>query len=406
MLRGPQVSFKYLILFTLIASITLNPVSSYAVNPQQNDENPEVSLVVQAPLNENQKVQITVTEKLESSPEDIQQILEQPELKNTNILLTTDQEKVIETVVKATSSTTDSRLLRIIPLGKLASAKQKIASGLNGYKEQASDFVNGYKERALHTLKTDRIGLTVVIVSAGIDSWIWFHSSSYTTQQQWSMFLMNVLMSATFGLDRDLWANMTAPLKNRLMKVFDRFIVNEKLAKANVLASQFLGGFIFGTGIQATRIGLLSLDHLYDAVSSGPFWLDATKIAGLATATSFTWTEMYAKIDLYKQPIAKIMMKRVGEIRSVIMASLASVSMVLQPEVFGSIPIIAFVTHGVIGFFVLKNHERVIEFLETNPTVYKIYQKVQTFESFINGLGFKRKTPTTIVRTCHSLFAN
>lgn len=400
------MNFKYLILFTLISTLVLNPLSSFAANPPQNDENTDLTLVVQAPLNENQKVQITVTEKLESSPEEIQQILEQPELKDANILLTTDQEKVIESVVKATSSTDDSRLLRIIPLGKLASKKEKIASGFKDYKEKTTDFVKGYKERALHTLKTDRIGVTVVLVTTAIDSYVWFHSSSYTTQQQWSMFLMNVFMSATFGLDRDLWANMTKPLKNRLIGVFDRFIVNKKLAQANVLVNQFLAGFIYGTGIQATRIGLLSLDHLYQAVSSGPFWSEATKIAGLATATSFTWTEMYSKIDLYKQPIAKIMMKRIGEIRSVIMASLASVSMVLQPEVFGSIPIIAFVTHGMIGFFVLKNHERVIEFLETNPTVYKIYQKVQTFESFINGLGFKRKTPTTIVRTCHSLFAN
>jgi len=384
----------FAVFFILLSLSVLSP--QVFAGPELIEPNAS-HLVVKAPLAAGKEALISVTERLETTPEQIQAFLADSRTQNADIIISTDQEKVIEAVVKATSGPKEKRLLRIIPIGKLAAASQKIATGFKNY-----------YTRAKNTLMHDRIGLTVLTITVGYDTMIWIHSASFDIHQKTAMVMLNLVMAATFGLDRDLWTKMTSPLKNKLIRVFDRFIVNEKIAKINVLTNQFLAGLIFGTGIQSIRTGLLSLDHLAAAVITTDFWLSAIKISALITATSFAWTEMYGAIDAEKKPIAKMMLKRLAEMRGLILCQLASISMVLQPQVYGITPVASFVVHGSLGLLALANADRIINFLESNTYINKIYKKVQTFENFINK-GFQFNTdaqfPHQMRLSCQSLFS-
>lgn len=351
---------------------------------------------MKAPLAEGKEVIITSTEYAEGSTAKIKEILESSATQNMDVMVSTDQETVLDAVADATSKPHDKRLLRIIPLGKLASAQQKLASGFKDYYQNAKS-----------TLTSDRIGLAVVTITFGVDTYIWLHAASFDIHQKTSMILMNLVMAATFGLDRDLWGKMTKPLKTKLINVFDKFIVNERFESIKTLTSQFTANMLFGLGVQSIRTGLLSLDHISEAVLSTPFWFTAAKIASLATLTSFAWTELMAAINEEKHPVAKYMMKRIGDTRGIIMCQLATISMVLQPEIYGSVPIISYVVHGSLGLIALANAKHIINFLETNTVVRKVYKKVETFENFINQsitTPFRRKQP--VIRSCRSLFAS
>jgi len=331
------------------------------------------TVVVEAPVGE-QKARITVAETRDIQPAQLEELLLDQKLQNTDIILSTDKTEIVDAALKATSGANDKRLLRIIPIGRLASASEKLAAGFKNYYSNVQD-----------TLRNDRIGLTVLTITVGIDTMIWLHASSFDMHQKTSMIIMNLVMAATFGLDRDLWGKINRPVKNRLIKVFDRFIPEGNLQKVKTIASQYVANFSLGVGIQLTRTGLLSLDHISDVITTGSFWLTAMKLSGLVTLTTFAWSELYSDVNAEKNPVAKSMLKRMGEARGIIMAQLASVAMVLQPHIYGSTPIVSYVIHGTIGLIALMNAHRIVNWLESNKIVNKIYRKIQTFENFINA---------------------
>lgn len=335
--------------------------------------NTQNTLVVQTPVGEQQAT-ITLSEMPEAQPGQVEDLLADPKLKNTDVLLSTDNPEAVNAAVKATGGANDRRLLRIIPIGRLASASEKLAAGFKNYYSNVQD-----------TLRNDRIGLTVLTITVGIDTMIWLHASSFDIHQKTSMIIMNLIMAGTFGLDRDLWGKINKPIKNRLISVFDRFMPAANLQKVKTLASQYAANFTLGMGIQLTRTGLLSLDHIRDVITTGSFWLTAMKLSALVTLTTFAWSELYSDVNAEKNPVAKTMLKRMGEARGIIMAQLASVAMVLQPHVYGSTPIASYIIHGTIGLIALMNMHRIVNWLESNRVVNKIYQKIQTFENFINA---------------------
>lgn len=375
--------------FFAVAGVIFSVSQGFANSELIESNTPK--MIIKAPLSKTREALITVSEIPNSSPEQVAAILNSQEAQNSDILVSTDQESVLKAAVQATSKPNERRLLRLIPIGKLASASQKMGAGFSGY-----------YNRAKQTFLNDRIGLTMLTITVGYDSLIWIHSASFDIHQKTAMVLMNIIMAASFGLDRDLWTKMTGPLKHKLISVFDRFLVKDKLSSVKVLAGQFLANFAFGVGVQAVRTGLLSLDHLSDAVMSTAYWVTALKIGGLFTLTAFAWSELYGSIDIEKNPVAKLTMKRISEMRWLILSQLASISMVLQPQVYGQIPIVTFIVHGTVGLIVLANAQSIIHFLESNSFVNRIYQKVQTFENFINR-GLHLKTHGRLA--CHALFA-
>lgn len=389
-------------IFVILSSISALGASAFA-NSELLDSN-ATHLVIKAPLAEGHSAHITVSEVPEASAEKIQEqiqkIIRHSQTQNSDVLVSTDQEKILTTVAQSEAQSTshlpDKRLVRYIPIGKLASASQKLASGFGAY-----------YQRAKNTLMHDRIGLTVLTITVGYDTMIWIHSASFDIHQKTSMVLMNLVMAATFGLDRDLWTNITRPIKNKLIRVFDRFLVSDKLTVIKSMSSQFMANMLLGVALQSVRTGLLSLDHISDVVMTSNYWLTAIKIGGLISLTTFAWTETYGSIQAEKNPVAKMMLRRIGEMRGIILCQLASISMVLQPQIYGQTPIIAFVVHGSLGLIVLANADRIISFLESNKIVNQVYKKVQTFENFINeSFQFNTKIKNNAgVVSCRSLLS-
>ena len=369
------------------------PVFRYVAKlPATSKLAPPYNLVMTAPIGP-QKAVISVTDYQDATPVVIKELLSDPNIKGADVLVSTDQEEVVKAAVEATAAPQDKRLLRFIPIGKLAAAKEKLASGFRQYYSNVK-----------RTLRSDRIGLTVLAFTTGVDSFVWIHSADLSIHQKSAMVLMNLVMAATFGLDRDLWGKMNKPVKQKLFDVFDRFIPAEKVDMIKTLSSQYLSNMFLGMGVQLVRTGLLSMDHFSDVVTTSSYWLTAAKISGLVTLTSFAWSELFSSVDADAAPVAKTMLKRLAEMRGVIMAHLASVSMVLQPHVYGSTPIYSFIIHGAIGIIAMANAHHIVNWLEQNEVVKRIYKKVETFEHFINSISDK-VSPTGGRMMCRSLFA-
>ncbi len=391
--RGLYVNWLTVVFTTLLIFSFGPPVYSNEILQQGTSESSKAKptfldqkqkLVMRSTLADGREAIISIVDIADTEISKVNELLENTDVQSSDILLSTDKEEIVESVLKDTHSRNNNRLLRIIPIGALANAKQKIASGFKNY-----------KQNALSTLRYDRIGLTVLAITVGTDCMIWIHASSFDIHQKTSMIMLNLVMASAFGLDRELWGRMTKPIKNKLINVFDRFIPTENANLVKSLTSRYLSNMLLGTGIQLIRTGLLSLDHIQYTVTTGDFWLTAAKLSGLVTLTSFAWSELYTSIDGEKYPVAKLMMRRFSDMRGVIMCQLASVSMVLQPHVYGSVPIYSYVIHGTIGLVALLNAHRVVAWLENNSVVKRVYSKMQTMENYIS-VGLEGAKPAAI----------
>ncbi len=366
-------------------------------------------LVMRAALSEGREAVISVSEVPDTTIAQVSEILQDENVKKSDVVLTTDKEEIIESFVKDTNSPGNHRKLRIIPFGALANVREKAAARFTNYKINAK-----------HTLRYDRIGVTVLAITVGYDTLIWINASSFDGYQKTSMVFLNFIMAATFGLDRDLWGDLNRPIRQKLIDVFDRFIPTDNATVIKSLTSRYLSNMLLGTGVQLVRTGLLSLEHIQDAVMTGSFWMTAAKISSLVTLTTFAWSELYSSIDVEKRPVAKLMMRRFSDMRGVIMCQLASVSMVLQPQIYGNVPIYSYVIHGAIGLVAFLNAHRVISWLENNHVVERVYRRFQTMENYINtGLTALRRQQAEqravrtemrtnggpAVRSCRSLIA-
>ena len=78
------------------------------------------------------------------------------------------------------------------------------------------------------------------------------------------------------------------------------------------------------------------------------------------------------------------MLTRFKDSRGLIMCQLASISMVLQPHIYGNVPIYSFIVHGAVGLVAFLNAHRVVNWLETSPTAARVYKKIQTMENFMD----------------------
>jgi hypothetical protein len=286
-----------------------------------------------------------------------------------------------------------------MPIGKLAASGEKLATTWDGYKKNVRE-----------TLKFDKIGLSIMVVTTAYDSFIWVHSGSLDVYQKSAMVMLNVIFVAAFGLDRDMWTKMTVPLRHRIMngldkiskKVFGREETEAGYAR-RVLASQFLSNLAYGTGFQILRVSIMSFHDLATNVMTSHFWATSMKVAVITTLASFAWSELMAAANSDKHPVAKNALKRLADVRSIVMSQLASMGMVLQPGVYGYSPIVAIVTSGAIGLLALVKSNKVINWLEKNRVSNILFKSQRKFETIVNDaanyLKFRRSTDITVTPT-------
>lgn len=326
--------------------------------------------------------QFSYTEIPLEHPSQLSEFLDREETRKTDILLSTDTPEIYQAVAEtvAKNQKHSDRMFRFMPIGKLASVKESLSSGWATYSKNVKD-----------TFRYDKLGLSIVVITTSFDSFIWIHSASMDVYQKSAMVMMNVVFAAAFALDRDLWSRMTVPLRHRIMKTLDKISGKmtgntdaEAVYARKVIASQFLANLSYSVGFQLLRASIMSYHDLATTVMTSNFWLMSLKVAAITTMASFAWGELMAAANAEKHPVAKNALKRLSDVRNIVMSQLASMGMVLQPGTYGYTPIIAIVTSGTIGLIALMKSNKVIQWLENSKVANILFRNQRQLENLVN----------------------
>ena len=329
----------------------------------------------------NNDTQFSYTEVPIQDPAQLNEFLQNKETMKSDVLLSTDNVEsftAVATAIQQHEKTSD-RKFRFIPIGKLASTKEKMAAGWANYTTNVAN-----------TIKYDKLGLSIVTITTSYDSFIWIHSASLDVYQKSAMVMMNIVFAAAFALDRDMWTKMTVPLRHKIIAGFDKLsgkaaeALNPNEAARRVIASQFLSNLAFSVGFQFLRQSIISAHDITATLSTMHFWSMSLQVATITTLASFAWGELLAAANADKNPVAKNALKRLADVRNIVMSQLASMGMVLQPNVYGYSPIVAIVVSGAIGLLALVKSNKVIAWLEQSKTANVLFAKQRKFENLLN----------------------
>lgn len=375
----------FILVFVQVATASLGPQGqdasyepvSYDLNGQ-SEKSPSLIMNLGGANNDTQ---FSYTEVPLNDPAQLNEFLQTKETMNSDVLLSTDNAETFSAVATAIQQheKTSERKFRFIPIGKLASAQEKLAAGWANYKANVAN-----------TIKYDKLGLSIVTITTSYDSFIWIHSASLDVYQKSAMVMMNIVFAAAFALDRDMWTKMTVPLRHKIINSFDKLsgkasstLTNNEAAR-RIIASQFLANLTFSVGFQFMRQSILSIHDITATMSSMHFWGMSIQVAAITTLASFAWGELLAAANAEKNPVAKNALKRLADVRNIVMSQLASMGMVLQPGVYGYSPIVAIIASGSIGLLALVKSNKVIAWLEQNKLANVLFRKQRTFENLIN----------------------
>jgi len=387
MMNPALFRFVNLILFSLILIIAK---MSLAQNfDSSHDE--KLQLSVKHKIN-NQDIKITVTEMDASEESFVTHLVDQLHDK-ANIVITTDNQEVLQKAIESSQKNSSNYQIKLIPFGRILSPNSKI-----------NQFINYQSEKVRNNLKKDKIGLTIAFITFGIDSYYWIHSSALDVHQKSSLVTFNLMLFLTFGVNPELWPSVVQPAKIKLMRLFDQFQTsNNFINGGKLLVSQYVANLLLSSSVQTTRVALLSMDQILTSFQSSHFWGTAIGTAALASLSQFSWSEMSASIDSHKYPKSVIMLRRLNNFRSLIMSRFASISQVLQPNVYGYSSIGVMITHAAIGVVAVFNTDKIIQFLEGNRYVDVLYRKNQKIEQILENMTIKKMQMPNAM-TCESLF--
>jgi len=354
---------------------------------QAIDQNPQ--MIVEQKIG-SELVRIVVSDVGESSRDEIQNFIENTQQKFDTVI-STDDEQVFKASVESSAKSIHGT--KVLPFGLLTNAKSKF-----------NQFIDYHSGKVKNNIKYDKIGLTVALISVGIDSFYWIHSSALDVHQKSSLVTFNLLLCATFGVNPDLWPATVRPLKEKVFNTLSRFNINWKHSdKTATVISQYVANFALSSFVQTTRVSLMSMDHLLDAVSTSNFWFSAVGISALATMTQFSWSELSASVDMSKYPKSVIMLRRLTNFRVILLAQLASMSQVLQPGVYGYSPMMTLIVSGGLGLVALLSSDRIVNFLESDKTIDVLYRQNQKVEAFLQSMSFAKKR-SRVILSCEMLF--
>ncbi|AZZ37014.1 hypothetical protein CIK05_09485 [Bdellovibrio sp. qaytius] len=380
---------KSFLVFILVFVQVVTAVAGPPVSDDLNGQSEKSPALILNLGGANNDTQFAYKEIPLEDPSQLNAFLQNKETLNSDVLLSTDNAETytaVATAIQENEKVSD-RKFRFIPIGKLAAAQEKLAAGWASYKANAAN-----------TFQFDKLGLSIVVITTSYDSFIWIHSASMDVYQKSAMVMMNIVFSAAFGLDRDLWAKMTVPIRHKIIDAFDKLSgkslksgeLNSNEAARRVIASQFLANLTFSVGFQFLRQSIISMHDLTTTLSTMHFWTMSLEVAAITTLASFAWGELLAAANAEKNPVAKNALKRIADVRNIVMSQLASMGMVLQPSVYGFSPIVAIIASGSVGLLALVKSNKVIEWLENNSVMKTLYRKQRKYENLINEASTMR----------------
>jgi len=264
------------------------------------------------------------------------------------------------------------------------------------------------KEHLKSSVQSDPIGVIVVAINTSYDSFLWINADSLGVEQKSAMFLFNLLLAGSFGLNKDLWSQMTKPFERRICKLLSLLSPNSSTLKT--ITASFTANLAFGLALQGIRMSILSYPHLIEAASSLHFWGTTVSLSALMTMTSFGWSEQLAAVDEAKNPKAKALLRRFMEARALLLGHVAPAGKLMQPEVYGTTPIIATLIHGGLGLWMMLKSEKIIQWIESKTFFERLYQNHEKMHLWLSR-QWRALSPTPqslgiSPLTCSILFAD
>ena len=273
------------------------------------------------------------------------------------VLLSSDSEELI------TGAIQQNRLKQniiVMPGGELVQHQEPRVTGL----------LKTYPSQLFDAVKKDKIGLMVVTFTTAYDSFIWIHSSQFSTFTATSNVMFTVMMSVVFSLNKDAWAQSTRPIQRFFKKIL---VGNKSLAEKSWgdIGVRFLASTTLASAISLARVPLISFDHLIEACLQLNTWTYPVLLGLISSVASFSWSENIASIDAETQPRAKFIFRRIQEARSLLLGTLASTAMLFSPQSYGATPWISLGASGGLGLIIYLNSKKITSWLETLPLPIK-----------------------------------
>ncbi len=169
---------------------------------------------------------------------------------------------------------------------------------------------------------------------------------------------------------------MTEKVDDKISVAFEKFGIKKKSLHGNSgssLARRYLSNMSLYFAVNATRFGILNLDHLGESLHSANFWVPLLTVTGAASFTSFGWGEFSNRIKESKHPLAKRTVHIFSYLRQTFMGFAAPSSGLINGHSPG--PWAAVVGHGVLGFIAFKFRPQITHLIEKNDFVTWVKEK-------------------------------
>jgi hypothetical protein len=328
--------------------------------------------------------------KVDTDLEHFDQVLEQIPA-DKELLLSTDSEDIAGAVLQRESQDEQrTGQTRVLPLGPLQEKIKNNAVFKN---------LNRFKNHLIQAAKNDKIGVIIVVFNTAYDSFIWIHATQYSPEARAAQVIFGTLNALVFSLDKDAWAHSARTIKNRVFKILD---LTQESRTADVVG-RFAANLTLAVGVQSLRLALLSMDRVWNLPDLLSTAGDTFLLSLGLTFGGFGWTELARDINSSTHPASKFLVRRVAEMRSLLMGHVSPSSKLLQTNVYGYTPWVALAVHGAVGLALFLNNRYLTNLSESKLGVAFAWQKIQ-LENLWNTLAQRVGIDLPSTRQCRRLF--
>jgi hypothetical protein len=353
------------------------PSSRLLPNQNSNDDDCSVPSIIINNPNPDFPFQIVSTYIKSAKPEDIQKIFE-TNIKEHDVLLSTENEDVLLNVLRSYTGPQAGVIanpshhdLSVIPLGKLIKTPKF---------PKTKEFYNKFKDHYHTAINHDPIGVLVLTINTGYDSFVWMHTQNLTLNERTAEVIFGMIIAATFGLNKEVWPNMVRPIHEKVLGMLHMWgskDIGKKPSNAHVLMSHFISNMSVSIGIQSLRLGIISIDQLSENFYDPKFWGTSFAISSIITFSTFSWNELMTSVSREKYPTIKKILKNFMDFRSLVLGQFTSAGKILNPEEFGYSPWAITLVNGSVGMAAMLNSKSVVNWFENHQWLNDNYVYVE-----------------------------
>lgn len=298
-------------------------------------------------------------------PSLVEEKIQQTEAAKSTLVFSTDDPKLIETNLSNDKLPNDRYFF-----APLATTKTNRLAALTKV---------AY-EHSKKSIQSDKFGFMILTYTTLAESVVWMHTASLDHFQQSSNVAYTIALAVMFGLNKDNWSLATQPIQNKLKKLLTSLKIDSttRMTDASV---RFLGNLGLSALVYSLRVPLISMNDLIERGLQLNLFTMPMLVSTVMTAALFTWYEHIAMIKEETHPISKFIFRRVSEVRSILIGTFATTAALFNPSQFGYGSWFLLGGIGLAGATVFFKNEKIIDWLENNASLKKIYEKSIEYNS-------------------------